>query len=336
MKPTLDLSQVVETAARARRRYDNLAQASYDASILADAVEALTQEQYELEAELDRVRTEAKRLQTVADENLDTGNRLYDAIVRRLTPHFPPGSRDLDWDVLPGTLAQMARKLGEARTRAEQAEAKVDRAQAERATPLAPVEGEDGAVDIEEVLRLATTPAHTYTAAEDRDSALAYAAPALAREVARLTRRETPLIRETIRLQEENEHIRAQAGINAVALNAYRQAVTSALGIDLSSCTEDVQGAVRELQLTIAAEQGKPEGAPSSRWTCDGQNWYGARPDGGMDKIERWSTTKGDGTVQHSRTWIEVDRFGIEKERGQLFDLARVAMLAADAGVEAK
>lgn len=48
--------------------------------------------------------------------NNDTpGNRLYDAIVERLAPHYPAGSRDLDWDVLPSTLAALAKDRDEAR-----------------------------------------------------------------------------------------------------------------------------------------------------------------------------------------------------------------------------
>ena len=35
--------------------------------------------------------------------------------MRLLAPHFPPGSRDLDWDVLPGTLAALARERDELR-----------------------------------------------------------------------------------------------------------------------------------------------------------------------------------------------------------------------------
>lgn len=42
---------------------------------------------------------------------LDTGNALYNTIVRRLQPYFPPDTRDLDWDVLPSTLAGMAKQL---------------------------------------------------------------------------------------------------------------------------------------------------------------------------------------------------------------------------------
>lgn len=52
----------------------------------------------------------------------------------------------------------------------------------ERAALLAPL----GDVDLEEVLRLESTPARTPSTAEARDGALAYAAPALAREVIRL------------------------------------------------------------------------------------------------------------------------------------------------------
>jgi hypothetical protein len=38
------------------------------------------------------------------------GNALYSAIVKEMEPHFPAGSRDLDWDVLPGTIGQVCRE----------------------------------------------------------------------------------------------------------------------------------------------------------------------------------------------------------------------------------
>ncbi len=85
-----------------------------------------------------------------------------------------------------------------------------------------------------------------------------------------------------------------------------------------------------ELRLTLAAELGDIEGAPSARWTCDGRTWYAARSDGGMDKIEHGLFVKSDGTVMQSRTWVDVDRFGWEKDCGR-FKTAREALKAADA-----
>lgn len=88
-----------------------------------------------------------------------------------------------------------------------------------------------------------------------------------------------------------------------------------------------------ELRLTLAAELGDIEGAPSARWTCDGRTWYAARSDSGMDKIEHYINPNGDGTVTRSRAWIDADRFGWEKDCGR-FKTARAAMLAADAAQE--
>lgn len=93
---------------------------------------------------------------------------------------------------------------------------------------------------------------------------------------------------------------------------------------------ERLTAELEEARLTLAAESGDIKGAPSARWTTDGHNWYGARPDGGMDKIERWSNLTGDGTIKHGRGWTDIDRFGFERDMGR-FDLARAAMLAADA-----
>lgn len=84
-----------------------------------------------------------------------------------------------------------------------------------------------------------------------------------------------------------------------------------------------------EFRLSLLAEMGDPDGAPSDRWRCDGRNWYGDRGDGGMDKIEWYATPNGDGTVRHKRVWLDIDMHGFEKERGR-FDLSRVAMQAAD------
>lgn len=97
---------------------------------------------------------------------------------------------------------------------------------------------------------------------------------------------------------------------------------------------DEAQALAEKRRLELAAELGQPEGAPSARWTCDGRTWYGARPDGGMDKIEWFANLNGDGTVTHTRGWTDQDRFGFEKERGR-FKMAYSAMLAADASMAA-
>lgn len=38
------------------------------------------------------------------------GNALYQTIVRRVEPFFPKGTRDLEWDVLPGTIYKLAKE----------------------------------------------------------------------------------------------------------------------------------------------------------------------------------------------------------------------------------
>lgn len=45
---------------------------------------------------------------TEAIARVEHANALYHAIVNRLRPYFPPGSRDLDWGVLPTTLGRLA------------------------------------------------------------------------------------------------------------------------------------------------------------------------------------------------------------------------------------
>lgn len=55
-----------------------------------------------------------KSLAEQLDGTVRAGHALYDAIVSRLAPNYPAGSRDLDWDVLPGTLAALARERDEA------------------------------------------------------------------------------------------------------------------------------------------------------------------------------------------------------------------------------
>ena len=52
----------------------------------------------------------------VTDEaNRSPSFRLYEAILARLRPLFPENSRDLEWDVLPSTLAGLAKELANVR-----------------------------------------------------------------------------------------------------------------------------------------------------------------------------------------------------------------------------
>lgn len=182
------------------------------------------------------------------------------------------------------------------RVQLDTAHAEVARLLAERTALLAPVEG----VDVEDVLEL------------DRErvalTIVAVGDPAT-----------------TNRRLDCTERLATAAPNLAREVARLRAALAAAEGERDAARAE-----VEELRLTLAAEQGKAEGAPSKRWTCDGRSWYGSRNDGGIDKIEMYTNLNGDGTVCHARVWLDIDRFGYEAERGR-FDLARAAMLAADA-----
>ena len=58
------------------------------------------------------------------------------------------------------------------------------------------------------------------------------------------------------------------------AFATYREMTTTALGIEPSSCAEDVAEAVNEMRLTLAAEQGRAEGAPSEGWRWTNACWF--------------------------------------------------------------
>lgn len=138
-----------------------------------------------------------------------------------------------------------------------------------------------------------------------------------------------PIRAESVQIDPETYaqvHRWAEPDIGGRSLNESTEALLSDL--------ERVQAELEEARLTLAAEQGDSEGAPSDRWRCDGRNWYGDRGGGGMDKIEWYATLNGDGTVRHKRVWLDIDMHGFEKERGR-FDLSRVAMQAADKALKA-
>lgn len=191
----------------------------------------------------------------------------------------------------------------------------LERLTAERAALLAPVEG----VDLEEVLRLdregtagpwRTIPmdcgdywgveivgpdgrpitGETRISSMDRDVVERYrtAAPALAREVARLRADNADLLATSDAYQHMHTRaVRAEAAraqllaeqerMSAVmrdlyvelekaqdegipgAFAGYRQVTTAALGIDPASCAEDVEEAIRELRALLGAEQTRAE-----------------------------------------------------------------------------
>ncbi len=106
--------------------------------------------------------------------------------------------------------------------------------------------------------------------------------------------------------------------------------------ISISHAVEEVLAALAntteerdELRLTLAAEQRKPEGATSPRWRTDGMTWRAATPDGGEDKVELHAYLNGDGTARHAWGRIYTDRFGFEKDLGQV-ENARAGMRLAD------
>jgi len=70
----------------------------------ADEVMSLLREQIKtLEEDVDYYKTEVKNAYV-------PGNALYASIVRNIEPFFPKNTRELDWDVLPGTMYKLAKE----------------------------------------------------------------------------------------------------------------------------------------------------------------------------------------------------------------------------------
>ena len=80
-----------------------------------------------LAAEVERLEEEVEFYKRHGQQMTDVGNGLYRAIVARLEPHFPKGSRDLEWDVLPGTLDAIAHRAEAAEARVRELEKLIDR-----------------------------------------------------------------------------------------------------------------------------------------------------------------------------------------------------------------
>ena len=218
-------------------------------------------------------------------------------------------------------------EAGEQRARADAAEARL-------AAILAPVEG----VDLEEVLRLDATAARTLTAAEDRDSTLAYAAPVLAREVARrrdLCRRLLPARYIAADGQVMDPDRCTPHALDCAECGRGRAHDEACLGVQPTPAEEvarlrarlaeverergETRAEAEELRLTLAAEQGRAEGAPSAGWRSAGGDWLKGRARVRRTNSSWWWFIYAPQPNDHKQTSAE----GRESS-------ARAAMLAAD------
>ena len=218
-------------------------------------------------------------------------------------------------------------EAGEQRARADAAEARL-------AAILAPVEG----VDLEEVLRLDATAARTLTAAEDRDSTLAYAAPVLAREVARrrdLCRRLLPARYIAADGQVVDPDRCTPHALDCAECGRGRAHDEACLGVQPTPAEEvarlrarlaeverergETRAEAEELRLTLAAEQGRAEGAPSAGWRSAGGDWLKGRARVRRTNSSWWWFIYAPQPNDHKQTSAE----GRESS-------ARAAMLAAD------
>ena len=216
----------------------------------------------------------------------------------------------------------------------DRAEQRRDAAEARLAAILAPVEG----VDLEEVLRLDATAARTLTAAEDRDSTLAYAAPVLAREVARrrdLCRRLLPARYIAADGQVMDPDRCTPHALDCAECGRGRAHDEACLGVQPTPAEEvarlrarlaeverergETRAEAEELRLTLAAEQGRAEGAPSAGWRSAGGDWLKGRARVRRTNSSWWWFIYAPQPNDHKQTSAE----GRESS-------ARAAMLAAD------
>ncbi len=80
----------------------------------ADFARTLERELTATREQLEEMRKERDALLIDVERARDGGNRLYAAIVERMQPHFADADRDLDWDVLPSTIAARLSRLDRA------------------------------------------------------------------------------------------------------------------------------------------------------------------------------------------------------------------------------
>lgn len=180
----------------------------------------------------------------------------------------------------------------------------IDRLTAERAILSAPVEG----VDVEEVLslyELVTVSSYGYTQPGGKVGQVFHAAPTLAREVQRLRAELDEATRYLTAVDEKLDAanvttlsatgtmLDAAARVALLAVRSesastpsedlytaqQRLAALAMLASDLCDGVEIApEDALRQLYLTLAAEQGKAEGAPSKDWKPQGLGiWHNTR-----------------------------------------------------------
>ena len=94
-----------------------------------------------------------------------------------------------------------------------------------------------------------------------------------------------------------------------------------------SEFIERLTAELEEARLTLAAEQGKPEGAPSAGWEFDGRDWNKNYPDGSFAGLSgrrgkrRWMRA----------LWPDTERAPTYFGRGHDVETDRAAMRCADA-----
>jgi hypothetical protein len=73
--------------------------------------------------------SEARAVERATLDAQTAGNALFYAIYERIKPHFPDGSRDLDWDVLPSTIGATCKALAAEREKVRVLREALDEAQ---------------------------------------------------------------------------------------------------------------------------------------------------------------------------------------------------------------
>ena len=112
------LSDLQTSGAGSRLRVATRTIESMRVELLAEVIR-LREQLATVEGERDKAKKEAAENMAGWRAAIRNGNGLYTAIVDCVRPFFPADSRDLEWDVLPGTLRTVARERDEAHAEVE-------------------------------------------------------------------------------------------------------------------------------------------------------------------------------------------------------------------------